>query len=81
MEKGLSQQVQDVINQLAQAAEQTEEMEQALRAELNASSPSFDPFDEDIERVLHLIRRLKALVERYEDNVADTRGGNGSPLA
>jgi DNA repair ATPase RecN len=81
MEKRLSQQIQDVIDQLEQAAEQTDHVQQTLRAELEERGLSFDAFDEDIERVLQDLRKLKALVKRYDEDEGDAHGGNGSPLA
>lgn len=80
MEKRLSQQIQDVIDQVEQAAEQTDQVKQTRRAELDARGLSFDAFEEDIQRLLDHLRDLKAQVERYEEDDADAHGGTGSPI-
>jgi hypothetical protein len=81
MEKRLSHQIQDVIDQLERAAEQSDHMKQTLCAELETLGLSFDAVDEDIERLLTRLRTVKALVERYEDVDAGAQGGSGSLLA
>ncbi len=78
MEKRLSQQIQEVIDLLEQAAEQTDHVKCTLRAELEELGLSFDGFDEDIERVIHHLSDLKGIVERYEAGATDGQGENGS---
>ena len=81
MEKRLSQQIQDIIDQLGQAAEQTDQVKQTLCGELEARGLSFEAFDEDITGLIARLRDLKALVERYEEDEAGAHGGNGASVS
>lgn len=81
MKRRLSDQIQDLIDLVLAAADQAEDMQQALGAELASFGLTLTQFDDDIAHLVTHLLQMKAVAKRHEDEAADNQGENGSRSA